>query len=289
MFKHTDLPTLFLILACYAVWGALLFWAPVWLTLVLLGPVITLQSSLQHEALHGHPFRIAWLNTALVWPSLVVCVPYARFRDTHLAHHYDPMLTDPYEDPETNYLDPDVWQRANPVLRWLLLVNNTLLGRLALGPVIGLVSFAMGEIRGMTARSLRQWLGHLPAMALVLSIVWVSPTSLWTYAFGVYVGLSILKLRTFLEHRAAPQCRARTAIVENGGVFGFLFLNNNLHVVHHVHPTVAWYKLPRLYAANKANYLRRNDGYFYRSYWDILRRYAWRAKDPVAHPFWQKR
>lgn len=79
MFKHTDMPTLFLILACYVGWGGLLFWAPVWLTLVLLGPVITLHSSLQHEALHGHPFRTAWLNTALVWPSLVVLVPIRGF------------------------------------------------------------------------------------------------------------------------------------------------------------------------------------------------------------------
>tara|TARA_R110002051_G_scaffold74641_3_gene135967 strand:- start:5432 stop:6301 length:870 start_codon:yes stop_codon:yes gene_type:complete len=289
MYKHTDLPTLFLILACYAVWGALLFLAPIWLTLILLGPVITLHSSLQHEALHGHPFRIAWLNTALVWPSLVVLVPYARFRDTHLAHHFDPLLTDPYEDPETNYLDPAVWHRASRSVRRLLLVNNTLLGRLAVGPIIGMIGFAVLEVRGMTRRSLRHWLFHLPAMALVLTIVWVSPTSFGTYAFGVYFGLSILKLRTFLEHKAARQCCARTAIVESGGVFGFLFLNNNLHVVHHVHPSVAWYKLPGLYAANKENYLRRNDGYRYSSYWEILRRYAWRAKDPVAHPLWQKR
>ena len=27
----------------------------------------------------------------------------------HLAHHRDAMLTDPYDDPESNYLDPAVW------------------------------------------------------------------------------------------------------------------------------------------------------------------------------------
>jgi fatty acid desaturase len=39
-------------------------------------------------------------------------VPYLRFRDTHLAHHHDPNLTDPYDDPESNFQDPAVWART---------------------------------------------------------------------------------------------------------------------------------------------------------------------------------
>ena len=289
MAKQTDIPTLALIIACYAAWGALLFFAPKWVTLALLGPVITLHSSLQHEALHGHPFRNATLNAALVWPSLNILIPYARFKDTHLAHHYDPHLTDPYEDPETNYLDPDIWAQLSGWWQKILIANNTLIGRLILGPIIGLVSFLHTEACTITPRTAIQWLGHIPSAALVIWVIWLSPTSYWTYAFGIYVGLSLLKLRTFLVHQAAGPCRERTAIVESGGLFGLLFLNNNLHVVHHVHPRVAWYLLPRLYAANKAKYLQRNAGYHYTSYWQVLRRYAWRGKDSVAHPLWQKR
>ena len=65
-----------------------------------------------------------------------------------------------------------------------------------------------------------------------------------------------------------------------------LFLNNNLHVVHHMHPRVAWYRLPRLFAENRARYLRRNDGYYYRSYAEVFRKHFLRAKDPVPHPLW---
>jgi fatty acid desaturase len=65
-----------------------------------------------------------------------------------------------------------------------------------------------------------------------------------------------------------------------------LFLNNNFHVVHHMHPGVAWYKLPALYFGNRAHYLRRNDGYQYRSYAEIFRQFLFRAKDPVPHPIW---
>ena len=75
-------------------------------------------------------------------------------------------------------------------------------------------------------------------------------------------------------------------IVEDRGPLALLFLNNNLHVVHHMHPAVPWYELPALYAARRAHYLRRNDHYVYRSYAEVFRRYLFRAKDPIAHPNW---
>lgn len=134
-----------------------------------------------------------------------------------------------------------------------------------------------------------QWLGHLPAMIAVLAVVSASPTPLWTYAVSAYFGLAILKLRTFLEHTAHDRCSHRTAIVESSGIFGFLFLHNNLHVVHHKHPSVSWHKLPALYRANRTAFLERNGGYFYPSYAAIFRAYALRPKDPVAHPLFSKR
>ena len=102
---------------------------------------ITQQSSLQHEAIHGHPTRSAAINTALAWPPLTLIIPYLRFRDTHLAHHLDSRLTDPYDDPESNFLDGGYWERLPGWVQKLLLWNNTLAGRLAIGPVIGTAAF----------------------------------------------------------------------------------------------------------------------------------------------------
>jgi fatty acid desaturase len=65
-------------------------------------------SSLSHEVLHGHPFRTRAWNEALVFPALGLFIPYGRFRETHLAHHHDPVLTDPYDDPESHFVDPAV-------------------------------------------------------------------------------------------------------------------------------------------------------------------------------------
>lgn len=283
-----DWPTLALILLCYTAWALLLFAGPLWLKIPFLGVIIALQSSLQHEVLHGHPFRNQRFNEALVWLSLNIVIPYTRFRDTHLAHHNDAKLTDPYDDPESNYLDPAVWAKLPRAGQLILRFNNTLIGRLAIGPIVGTYGFFACELRRNSREITLQWLGHLPAVIIVLALVWASATPLWAYAISAYIGLAILKLRTFLEHSAHDRCSHRTAIVESSGLFGFLFLNNNLHVVHHKHPNVPWYKLPALYRANRTAFLERNGGYFYPSYAAIFRAYALRPKDPVAHPLFPK-
>ncbi|MFN4130930.1 MAG: hypothetical protein ACK4GC_14140, partial [Paracoccaceae bacterium] len=46
-------------------------------------------------------------------------------------------------------------------------------------------------------------------------------------------------------------------------------------------------RLPALYAANRNHYLRRNDGYVYRSYAQIFALHFLHAKDPVPHPLMQ--
>ena len=78
-------------------------------------------------------------------------------------------------------------------------------------------------------------------------------------------------------------------IIEDRGPLALLFLNNNLHVVHHMHPNVPWYRLPALYRARRAHYQRRNEAYVYRNYAEIFRRYFLSAKDPVPHPVWPVR
>ena len=82
-------PTLVLLALTYLVWGAgtLLWGHSAVLAVVVTGIAIAQHSSLQHEALHGHPFRHAWVNELLVFPALSVFIPYRRFRDTHLLHH----------------------------------------------------------------------------------------------------------------------------------------------------------------------------------------------------------
>jgi len=285
-------PTLALIFACYAVWALALFWLPqISLTLAILVaiPAIALQSSLQHEVLHGHPFADRRLGEPLVYASLNLAIPYERFRDTHLEHHMDATLTDPYEDPESNYWDPAAWHRLSPAHQKLLQINNTLLGRMLLGPLIGQVAFMAQDwahIRAGKPGVARGWIAHLVLSAAVLMLVAAAPMPVWAYLLAAYGGLSVLKIRTFLEHQAHERARGRTVIIEDRGPLAFLFLNNNLHVVHHMHPKLPWYRLPKIYFNNRDKYLARNDGYRYANYAEIFRRHLLSAKDPVPHPLY---
>lgn len=293
MTKTMEWPTLALVLLTYAIWIAATLWlADVSITAAILVTALSvaLHSSLQHEVLHGHPFRDTRLNTLLVSPSLSLVIPYLRFRDTHLAHHMDCELTDPYDDPETNFLDESVWQRLPGWLQSALNVNNTLAGRMALGPLVGTLQFLVCELRTARhdARVLRGWLWHIPMVAPVIAWVIWSPMPFWAYALAAYGGLSLLRIRTFLEHQTHEKSRARSVIIEDRGPLAFLFLNNNLHVVHHMHPRVAWYQLPKLYRQNRERYRRLNDGYVYRSYAEVFRQHLFSQKDPVAHPLWRR-
>ena len=282
-------PTLIVLVATYAIWlgatSAVYAWSPV-LGISVAGLTIAQASSLQHEALHGHPFRWVWLNTLLVSPSVTLIVPYGRFRDTHLAHHHDPVLTDPYDDPESNFLDPVVWAGLPRAMQLLLLLNNTLLGRMVLGPILGGFFWLRGEGRLMLAGNravLRDWVLNTLGLVPVAGWLWMAAMPWWAYLLAAWIGHGLLKIRTYLEHRAHDLSRARSVIVEDRGPLSLLFLNNNFHAVHHMHPQVAWYKLPGLYAAQMDHYQRRNEGYVYRSYARIFRDYLLRVKDPVPH------
>lgn len=287
-----EAPTFILFVGCLVFWGLALMlpvgWAGLGFLILVLS--LVLHSSLSHEILHGHPFRKTWACTALALVQLGLFIPYLRFKEQHLAHHHDERLTDPYDDPESNYLDPARWAGLSERMRLLLRVNNTLLGRMVVGPALGMVHFVAEDlrlIRNGDQHVLRQWLLHLPGVVLVLWLVNLSAMSAWTYLAACYCALSVLKIRTFLEHRAHERASARTVVIEDRGILAFLFLNNNFHVVHHMHPQVCWYQLPGLYLAHKDRFLRRNQGYVYRSYGQIFRSYLLRAKDPVAHPLWR--
>ena len=290
--RPIEWPTLAMLALTYAVWisGTLVWDVSAILSLLLTTLAIAQFSSLQHEVLHGHPFANQRLNEALVFPALSLVVPYIRFRDTHLVHHYDPNLTDPYDDPESNYMDPAVWERTPRPMQKLLRLNNTLLGRILLGPAIGTWSFVKSDlalIRAGDRGILNAWLLNGVGVALVLGwLLAYGSMPVLAYVLAAYAGYSLLKIRTFLEHRAHTAFRARTVIVEDRGPLALLFLNNNLHVVHHMHPAVPWYHLPRMYAAKRDHYQRRNESYVFASYAEIFRKFLLKAKDPVPHPVW---
>lgn len=293
--RSIEWPTLAMLVLTYTVFaiGTLLWPVSALVSIVVTTFAIAQYSSLQHEVLHGHPLPSQSLSEALVFPGLTIFVPYIRFKDAHLQHHYDPNLTDPYDDPEANFMDPAVWAKLPRWGQRLMRMNNTLLGRILLGPAISIWFFSGPDIAAIRAgdrRITQAWVLHALGMALVLVWLWgFTEMPVWGWFVAAYFGYGLLKIRTYLEHRAHQASRARSVIIEDKGPLALLFLNNNLHAVHHMHPAVPWYRLPGLYAANGEHYLRRNEAYVYSGYGEIFRRYLFKAKDPVPHPIWPVR
>jgi fatty acid desaturase len=290
--SNFEWPTIALLVACYALWGtATWFYDSLGALLLLLfaAPLVTLYSSLQHEALHGHPTRSAALNEALVGLPLGLLFPYRRFKSLHLKHHNNAALTDPYDDPESFYYAMADWTKLPGWLQKVLDFNNTFFGRLTVGPLVMLVGFLASEarlIRDGNREILRAWLRH--ALGIAVVFLWtagVCGIPVWLYVVVAYIGLSLLNVRTFAEHQAHETPGGRTVIIEASPLFGLLFLNNNLHHVHHEHPRVPWYKLPALYRSRRAEFLAANESYSFSGYGEVLRRYLFRRKTQVPHPF----
>ena len=284
-------PTVFLTLGCYGLWlvAGLFIWPsyPV-MALLVMAFTVALQSSLVHEVLHGHPTRNALVNEAFVFLPLGLVWPFRRFKTLHLRHHADERLTDPLDDPESYY--QALWRHEElpAAMKFLLRVNNTMAGRFVLGPWLSSIGFVVDDFRQALAgdRAIRKaWLLHGIGLAVVLAaVVLLFGIPLWLYVLiPAWLGQSLIAIRTFAEHQWSEHPEGRTVIVERSPL-SFLFLNNNLHFVHHKKPAVAWYRLPKLFREDREKWLKANNGYVYPNYLALVKTYAFRAKEPVVHP-----
>ena len=181
------------------------------------------------------------------------------------------------------------WRQLSKALKTLYSINNTLLGRLVIGPAMVLAVFWTAEIRrARTSWSAfaHDWLPHLLGLAFVYTwVVVICGIPAWLYILGfAYPGLSMILLRSFAEHQAHESASHRTVVVETNPLLSLLFLNNNLHFAHHKYPQLAWYRLPEVYRSEADRIAVENGGYSFRGYGEIVRKHLLRAKETVRHP-----
>jgi fatty acid desaturase len=241
-------------------------------------------NSLQHEVVHGHPTPWRGVNTALAALPLGLVVPFAAYREIHLAHHRAEPLTDPDLDPESFYVSPETWARCGPLRRAGLRAMSTLAGRMVLGPPVGAVRCWRRLLSVRSPAALARIAAHVAAVALILLGVRAAGLAPWAYVLGVAWGGGALSLlRSFAEHRRAEAGTA-CAVVRAGWFFSLLFLNNNLHHTHHARPGVPWYELPRLHARLDGDRIAAAGAGLYRGYGEIARGYLFRPFDEVVTP-----
>ena len=285
-FHHHHWPTWLVWLATWSAWVTLTLYhqaIPILLLAVLGGWVICQYGSLQHEAIHGHLTNTRWLQRLCVGLPLGLVFPLSTYRHSHMQHHGCQRLTEPHEDPESFYHRRQDWQQYPRVLRALLIINQTLLGRLVVGPWIAIVDFCRSQWRAYRTgdRKIRRiWLAHAGGITLVLA--WAlgpSAMPVWKYLLCfVWPGLSLTLLRSFHEHRAAEVGTGRIQTVEAAWPFRLLFFNNNYHVLHHARPDLPWYRLHRLYWETKERDIAAT-GRPFGGYAEIARRFFLAPKD----------
>lgn len=281
-----------LLLGVYGGWALLSYYAgalPWWLVLVAGGYIVCLHGSLQHEAVHGHLTGHERGDAALVTLPLVLWIPYGRYRALHRAHHQCPELTDPLDDPESYYWTPRQWQATGRAVRALAWANQTLAGRLVLGPWLAIGAFWRNEAALILAGDravMSAWGTHL--LAAIPVLLWVSVVCgmpLWQYLLlFVWPGTALTLMRSFTEHRPLHTPDHRSALVEGSALSRLLYLNNNLHLLHHRYPELPWYRLGALYRSDPRGWRQCNDGFYFRGYREIARRYLFRPKDSPVHP-----
>ena len=288
-----EAPTLGIVMLVYGGFFLVTFFfhdLPLWVAAVLGTVLLSLHGSLQHEIIHGHPTPYRRLNNMLATPPLALWIPYELYRESHLRHHRHSgrYLTDPVRDPESFYVEPSVFALLGGLRRAMYRAHRTLAGRMLLGPAFSLCAFwssESGKVWAGHRHHISIWVRHGLKVSLVLTwTVGVCRIPLLVYlALMVYPSVSLTQLRSFAEHRYDVDPRLRTVVVEAGRLLSFIFLNNNLHIVHHVHPRLSWYELPDTWRQMRAPLV--NSGLVVQGgYREIVRRHLWKPVIAVEHP-----
>ncbi|MEP9326609.1 fatty acid desaturase [Paraburkholderia phymatum] len=289
---RTEWPTWLLIGAIYGGWFFIASHARV-LGLNAAIPLLAVFSawymSLQHELLHGHPTRSAFVNALIGFAPIAVWFPYRVYRQLHLQHHDDPHLTHPEIDPESFFVSSHAWRQAGPLTRALLVARNTFFGRLLLGPAFSIAATATQALRKPLRgdwSDVPAWLAHFAALAVLM--VWLDRAcgiAPWLFIAAVgYPALALSAVRSFHEHRAARSHEQRSVINEAAWCWRLLFLNNNYHLVHHDLPQVPWFALREVYHESRQQYLERSGGFLVKGYGEWLKRYSFTR---IAHPLYR--
>lgn len=292
-FARHDGPTWLVVLALYGGWATLLwFHASLswWIKTPVGAYLVAWHFSLQHEAIHSFLSAPAWLRRAVVMPPLGLWLPFPLYFAAHRKHHQNTHLTEPGVDTESVYVRAADWAAMPAWKRGMLLANQTLLGRVTIGPMLRLVRLVIRESRKVASGDfahVRHWIVHAILVALLfVYISGVCGMTWWHYVVGIaWPAFGLGWVRSFIEHRWGERPGQRTAAVEASWPWGLLFLHNNLHVVHHLHPKMPWWEIPGFYRAHREKLLAHNGNYvFPGGYTEVARRWLVRPAFRPVHP-----
>ena len=254
-----------------------------WLAVPMLAVLGAWHLSMQHEVLHGHPFKNQFINDAIGGIPVTLWIPYLAFKKDHHEHHLSD-LTNPALDNESYYVSQEQWDKAGRIRRAAWTANRTILFRMFVWTIVSTITYVMSvlkrAVRGEKGDRLAVTL-HVVGVVFVVYLVSLSSMPLWQFALGTLYGGRILNaIRPFPEHKYQSGVETRTAMIMAGRFMSLLMLNNNLHVAHHDEPGVPWYRYDKLMQRVNAVQRARDAGVLYEGgYAEIFRRFSFTPVD----------
>jgi fatty acid desaturase len=254
-----------------------------WLAVPMLAVLGAWHLSMQHEVLHGHPFKNQFINDAIGGIPVTLWIPYLAFKKDHYEHHLSD-LTNPALDNESYYVSQEQWDKAGRIRRAAWTANRTILFRMFVWTIVSTITYVLSvlkrAVRGEKGDRLAVAL-HVVGLVFVVYLVSLSSMPLWQFALGTTYGGRILNaIRPFPEHKYQSGVETRTAMIMAGRFMSLLMLNNNLHVAHHDEPGVPWYRYDTLMQRVNAVQRARDAGVLYEGgYAEVFRRFSFTPVD----------
>ncbi|MEO0942878.1 MAG: fatty acid desaturase [Cyanobacteria bacterium J06642_12] len=216
----------------YSIWN----W-PRWIVFWLNFSALYVLGTVIHDASHGSAHKIRWVNEAMGHGSaLLQGFVYPVFKWVHMEHHAN--VNDPENDPdhyvstggplwlipvrffyhEVFFFKRQLWKKARyELLAW------------GLSRLLVVCTFALALRFGYTDYVLNYWLPPAFIMGLLLGLFF-----------------DYLPHRPFIETARWYNARVYPSFITN-----ILLLGQNYHLIHHLWPTVPWYKYQAAYRAAK--------------------------------------
>lgn len=228
-------------------------WSPWWVTIPVNAAVTFVMFTVVHDASHYSISSVRWVNGLmgrLAWLFVGPVVAFPAFGYIHIQHHRH--SNDDDEDPDTFASHGKWWQLP---LRWSLVEYFYIkyyLPRARSRPVAeyaeSLLMMAL-FITGILA-------AILTGNFVILLVVFLIPQRIgltilaWWFDWLPHHGLE--------DTQRTNRYRATRNRVGAEWLFTPVLLSQNYHLVHHLHPSVPFYRYLRTWKRNEEAYLERN-------------------------------
>ncbi len=252
------LPTVGIFLAALTVFvvstvGYVNGWAPFWVTIPVNAAVTFVMFTVVHDAAHYSISSVRWVNGLfgrLAWLFVGPVVAFPSFGYIHIQHHRH--SNDDDEDPDTFASHGSLWLLP---FRWSMVEYFYL-------------RYYLPRARSRPVAEVAETLVLL-TLCITGLVVAIVTGNFWTllivFLIPQRIGLTILAWWfDWLPHHGLEDTqrtnryRATRNRVGAEWLYTPVLLSQNYHLVHHLHPSVPFYRYVRTWKRNEEAYLERN-------------------------------